>query len=119
MTFGNHIAITHAALEAAPMSPALVGLRPSKSQTASCVSNEWWTTNALGRLWRGHARNEPAGPLEMPVIVFVFRHEHRLVDGSTRVNRRARGDISDTHPVIVVSWHGKNDSTVPPAALLE
>ena len=71
-----------------------------------------WTTKALAGLWRAHQRNEPAGPLEMPVIVFVFRHEHRLVDGTTRVNRRARGDISDTHPVIVVSWRGKNDSTV-------
>ncbi len=63
---------------------------------------EDWTTPQLAVLWRAHGRTAVAGPSDAPIIVLRIDDLDFLIDGNTRVNKRAADGAAGTYPVIVL-----------------
>ena len=69
---------------------------------------EWWSTEGLDALWRGHQRATPGGPLqgsmilELPVVVLRLGELDCLIDGNNRVNRRIVEGAAEPHPVYLL-----------------
>ena len=69
---------------------------------------EWWSTQALGALWRGHQRTMPGGTtpdpifLNLPVIVLRLDALDCLIDGNNRVNKRIADGVAEPHPVYLL-----------------
>jgi len=73
---------------------------------------EWWSTEELSSLWRGHQRKVP-GAIEtnpsgspslirLPIVVLRLHNLDCLMDGTTRINKRLADKVAEPHPVYAI-----------------
>ena len=77
------------------------------------VRFEWWPTQAIDSLWRGHQRTRSRIAfripmiINLPVIVLNLGVLDCVIDGNTRINKRIADSVPEPHRIYLLEYRAR------------